>query len=484
LTDLHFRSATELAGAIRRREVSSRELLEVYLARVEKLNPALNAVVTLDAERARARAAQADAALARGESWGPLHGLPMTVKDSFETAGVRTTSGSTRLSDHVPASDADAVKRLRGAGAVIFGKTNLPVFAGDIQSYNPVFGTTNNPWDATRTPGGSSGGAAAALAAGLTALELGSDIAGSIRTPCHWAGLFGHKPTFGIVPIRGHIPGPPGTLSDMDLGVAGPMARSAADLELALDILAGPTDDRAVAWQLALPRPRHGDLRSYRVAAWLDDPDFPVDTQVGDSLRATVAALRGAGVRVDEKARPFEQLRDVFPIYQGQLWGAMMSGYPDEVFGAMVRHVEANPTDESAFGRMARGGTQRHRDWVRANEISAQLRARFAAFFRDFDVLLMPVNPVPAIPHDHSEPMFARSVQVNGSARNYMDMLAWISPATLCFNPASVAPIGRTRGGLPVGMQIVGPYLEDRTTIDFARWLGELHGGFTPPPGY
>jgi len=484
VTELHFRSATELSASIRRREVSSRELLELYLARIEKHNPALNAVVTLDAERARSRAAEADAALARGESWGPLHGLPITVKDSFETAGVRTTSGSPTLSHHVPTADAESVKRLRGAGAVIFGKTNLPVFAGDLQSYNSVFGTTNNPWDATRTPGGSSGGAAAALAAGLTALELGSDIGGSIRTPCHWTGVFGHKPTFGIVPLRGHIPGPPGMLSDMDLGVAGPMARSAEDLDLALDILAGPTDERAIAWRFALPRPRHGELRSYRVAAWLDDPDFPVATQVGDSLHATVAALRGAGVRVDESARPFEKLRDVFPIYQGLLWGAMISGYPDQIFNAMVSHAEANPGDESAFGTMARGGTQRFRDWTRANEARMRLRARFAAFFRDFDVLLMPVNPVPAIPHDHSEPMFARSVQVNGVARNYLDMLAWISPATLCFNPASVAPIGRTRSGLPVGMQIVGPYLEDRSTIDFARWLGELHGGFTPPSGY
>ncbi len=484
MTELYYRSATELAAAIRRREVSSRELLEIYLARVEKHNPALNAVVTLDVEPARARAAEADDALARGESWGPLHGLPMTIKDSFETAGVRTTSGSPSLSAHVPAADADAVARLRSAGAVIFGKTNLPVFAGDFQSYNSVFGTTNNPWDATRTPGGSSGGAAAALAAGLTALELGSDIGGSIRTPCHWTGIFGHKPTHGIVPIRGHIPGPPGVLSEGDLGVAGPMARSAEDLDLALDLLAGPNEERATAWRLALPRPRHGDLRSYRVAAWLDDPDFPVDTQVGDRLGSALAALRGAGVKVDEKARPFEKLSEVFPVYQSLLWAAMIGGYPSEVFDAMARHAEANPSDASPYGAMARGGTQRHRDWARANETRARLRARFAAFFRDYDVLLMPVNPVPAIAHDQSEPMFARSVQVNGVSRSYMDMLAWISPATLCFNPASVAPIGRTRGGLPVGIQIVGPYLEDRTTIDFARWLGEICGGFTPPPGY
>jgi len=484
VTELHFRSASELAASIRRREVSSRELLEVYLARIEKHNPALNVVVTLDAERARTRAAEADAALARGESWGPLHGVPMTVKDSFETAGVRTTSGSPTLASHVPSTDADAVKRLRDAGAVIFGKTNLPLFAGDVQSYNAVFGTTNNPWDTTRTPGGSSGGAAAALAAGLSALELGSDIGGSIRTPCHWTGLFGHKPTFGIVPIRGHIPGPPGLLSEMDLVVAGPMARSAEDLDLALGILAGPTVDRAVAWQFTLPRPRHADLRSYRVAAWIDDRDFPLDTQVGDKLREAVAALRGAGVRVDETARPFEDPGSAYELYQRLLWGAMIAGYPDAMFQAFLGHADANPGDASPFGRTARYGVQRHREWSQANEARAQLRARFAAFFRDFDVLLMPVNPVPAIPHDHSEPMFTRSIRINSAPAEYLDVLKWISPATLCYLPASVAPIGRTRGGLPVGMQIVGPYLEDRTTIDFARCVGEVCGGFTPPPGY
>ncbi len=376
------------------------------------------------------------------------------------------------------------MKRLRDAGAVIFGKTNLPLMAGDLQSYNDVFGTTNNPWDKTRTPGGSSGGAAAALAAGLCGLELGSDIGGSIRTPCHWNGLFGHKATHGIIPIRGHIPGAPGMLSEMDLGVAGPMARSAEDLDLALGVLAGPSDERAVAWKFALPAPRHTDLRSFRVAAWIDDRDFPLDAQVGDRLRETVAALRAAGARVDEKARPFEDALGAFHLYERLLWGAMIAGFPDAVFQGMLANVAANPNDPSAFGRAGRAGVQHHRDWAYAHEAAAVLRARFADFFRNYDVLLTPVNPVTAIPHDHDAMMFTRSIRINGAPAEYLEMLKWISPATLCYLPASTAPVGRTRDGLPVGVQIVGPYLEDRTPIEFARRIGEVMGGFAPPPGY
>src|SRR6266849_1336134 len=263
MPDLCLRSATALAAALRRREIGCQELLDRYLERVARLNPALNAIVTLDAERARAAAERADRELASG----PLHGLPMTVKDTFETAGLRTTAGAPVLADYVPASDASAVARLRAAGALIFGKTNTPTFAADAQTYNPVFGTTNNPWDRARSPGGSSGGSAVAMAAGLSALELGSDIGGSIRNPAHYCGVYGHKPTHGIVPGRGHIPGPPGTLAEVDIGVVGPLARSADDLDLALSVLAGPAEDRGRAWLLELPPPRRGSLREYHVAA-------------------------------------------------------------------------------------------------------------------------------------------------------------------------------------------------------------------------
>src|SRR5262245_47651398 len=280
VSEFAYVTAIALAQKIRQREVSSREVLDHLLARIATLDTRINSVVTTDAERARAEADEADATLARGAIRGPLHGVPMTIKDSFQTQGMRTTSGAPELADFVPSEDAWPVARLREAGAVIFGKTNLPIYAGDLQSYNEVFGTTNNPYDLSRTPGGSSGGSAAALACGFTPLELGSDIGGSIRLPSHMSGVVGHKPSYGIVPAHGQIPGPPGTLTLADLAVAGPMARSVEDLALGLDILAGPNRWDHPAWRLELPPPQQRTLKEYRVAAWLDDPHCRVEPEV------------------------------------------------------------------------------------------------------------------------------------------------------------------------------------------------------------
>src|SRR5829696_9074997 len=333
MTDWADRSATEIVAGIRAKEVSSSELLATFLERVERRRD-LNAVVTLDVERATATAARADEAVARGEALGALHGLPMTIKDAFETEGLRTTSGAPELADHVPERDADAVARLRAAGAVIFGKTNLPLYAGDVQTYNEVFGVTNNPWDQSCCAGGSSGGAAAALAARLTPLELGSDIGGSIRNPAHYCGVTGLKPTYGIVPIRGHIPGPPGTLSEGDIGVAGPMARTVQDLELGLDVLAGPDDARGVAWRLELPPPRATTLAGYRVATWLDDPAAPIDRSVLELLEGAVGTLAGAGARMDEEASLGVDLEEIAEVYVQLLVGVLANGYPPEVLAA------------------------------------------------------------------------------------------------------------------------------------------------------
>ena len=486
-----FAPAVALLGALRAREVSARELLDLYLARIGSLEPGIGAVVTLDAERAMAAAAAADDARAAGDD-RPLLGLPVTVKDSLETAGLRTTAGARELSGYVPGGDAAAVARLRAAGAVVVGKTNLPAWASDVQSSNEVFGTTVNPFDRSRTPGGSSGGSAAALAAGLTGLELGSDIGGSIRTPAAWCGVFGHKPTYGIVPVRGHVPPPPGVLSPMDMAVVGPLGRSAADVALALDVVAGPDGADAVAWRLELPPPRHDDLAAFRVGLWLDDPRCPVSADVRAALEAAAGALGAAGATVVPLADAAASAGLAAPSlaaltapYQPLLQAALGAGLPDAAFaGLLDRAGEAAPGDESEPVRYARHVTARVRDWQRAHEERAGIRRWWAALFGPgaVDVVLAPAVPTVAIPHDH-RPIRDRRLLVDGAARPYWDALVWASMANLAYLPVTAVPLGRSAGGLPVGAQVIGPHGEDRTTLAFAGWTEAVLGGFTPPEG-
>ena len=476
---LAYATAIEIAQKIRQREVSSREVLDALLDRVDRLDRPINSVVTRDPERARSEAAAADAALARGELRGPLHGVPMTVKDSFQTAGMRTTSGAAELADFVPREDAWPVARLREAGAVIFGKTNLPLYAGDLQSYNEVFGTTNNPYDPERTPGGSSGGSAAALACGLTPLELGSDIGGSIRLPSHMSGVVGHKPSYGIVPAHGQIPGPPGTLTLADLAVAGPMARSVEDLELGLDIMAGPNRWERPAWRLALPPARRQRLKDYRVAAWLDDPRCPLEPQLKALLEAAAGRLSAEGVRLDPEARPAFSLEKIATTFQALLQVAL-SG---EVARDTIERYAAASGDTSV-DRTRRFMAMRHREWLSYNERRMQMRKRWEEFFQDWDAILLPVMPCAAIRHDHSEPQAGRSVRVGDRDYPYWDMITWMAPAGACYLPATVVPVGCLDNGLPVGVQIVGPYLEDRTSLDLARHVLRQAGGCPRPAGF
>src|SRR5213083_3088860 len=302
MLDIPFRSARQLAAEIRKQKIGCLELLDLYVGRVEKYDGALNAVVVRDVERARARARAADGAVASGDSWGPLHGVPMTVKESYDVAGLPTTWGVPTHKGNIAASDAVVVERLLGAGAVIFGKTNVPLLLADWQSFNAIYGTTNNPWDLARTPGGSSGGASAALAAGLTALEAGSDIGSSIRNPAHFCGVYGHKPTWGIVPRTGQAL--PWQGAPVDIDVVGPLARSADDLALALGVMAGPDEIEAAGWALKLRPPRQKRLRDFRVALMLDAPAIAVDREVQDRLQALANFLRRSKVSVDERARP------------------------------------------------------------------------------------------------------------------------------------------------------------------------------------
>jgi len=484
VTALHYRSATDLVRALRARELSAAELLEHLAERCARVNPALNAVVATGFEAARAQARAADAALARGDAPGALAGLPITVKDAIEVAGMPTACGAPALAKHVPERHADSARRLADAGAVIFGKTNTPIYAGDFQTYNEVYGTTNNPWDPARTTGGSSGGSAAALAAGLTPLDLGSDIGGSIRNPAHFCGVYGHKPSYGLVSERGHIPGPPGQLAPTDLGVLGPLARTPEDLDLALAVLAAPRPEDAVAWRIELPPPRHERLAGFRVAAWLADPAGPpIAAEVAGLLEAAVQRIAAAGARVDVAARPGFDVADSHRLYLRLLYGVLGGGFPDPV----LRGLEAAlPTlaadDSSAFAQLVRGSVGSHRTWLRDDEARWRIRRSWAEWFRDFDVLLCPIMPIAAFPHDHS-PFEGRTIEVDGTRIPYIELLFWAGHAVLGGLPATVVPVGRTRSGLPVGMQVMAPWLEDRTAIRFAKQLEDILGGFVPPPG-
>lgn len=454
-------------------------MVDYFANRIVQLDKSINSVVTLDIERARLEAASADAALARDENRGPLHGVPITIKDSFQTRGLRTTSGAPELAEFVPDEDAWPVARLREAGAVILGKTNLPIYAGDLQSYNEVFGTTNNPYDLTRTPGGSSGGSAAALACGFTPLELGSDIGGSIRLPSHMSGIVGHKPSYGIVPAHGQIPGPPKTLTLADLAVAGPMARSVEDLELGLDILAGPNRWESPAWRLILPQPRCRSLKQYRVAAWLDDPYCRIEPELHHLLQKAAQALVVDGARVDFEARPGFSLEKVTDTFFALLQAALAGGVARDRLEEYAVTTGDNPT-----ARTRRLLAMRHREWLSYNERRLQMRKSWEAFFKEWDVMLLPVMACAAIPHDHSEPIASRTAWVGGEQRPYWDLVTWMAPAGACYLPVTVVPVGCLNSGLPIGIQIVGPYLEDRTTLDLAKHLLERVSGCPRPTGF
>jgi amidase len=471
-----FAPAADLVAGLAARRFSSSELLEALLERIEAVGGPVNAFVTLDPDGARAAAARADAGAA-------LAGLPMTVKDCFETAGLRTTCGAPWLAGHVPDRDADAVARLRGAGAVIFAKTNTPTMAADGQASNPVAGTTANPWNLDRVPGGSSGGSAAAIAAGLTTLELGSDHAGSVRIPASMCGVYGLKPSAGVVPLRGHIPGPPGTLGGSDMNVAGPLARSADDLDLALDVLAGPDPRDAAAWRLALPPARAARLGDYRLVAWPDDPACAVAPDVAAVIGAALDALSDAGARLLEHAAPVP-LADSVRVHRALLMGVACDGLDDEAFAGLQAAVAAGQSDDATdAGRHARWLVQTKRAFNQVDEERAQMTARWAAWFDDVDALLCPVVANAAPVHDH-RPLGERTVLVGDEMRDAWDQVSWSSFASACGLPAVSAPIGLTADGLPVGLQVVAPYLEDRTAIDVARRITEVVGGFVPPPQF
>jgi amidase len=459
-TDPTLWSAGEQARAIAERRLGSEELLERFLDRIDHVDTRIHAVCTLDVHRARVRAQAADEATIRGESWGPLHGLPITIKDAIATGGLRTTAGSTILRDHVPTSDAPAVAALKAAGAIVFGKTNLPEWSGDWQSTNEMFGTTNNPWSADRTAGGSSGGAAAAVACGMTSFELGTDIGGSVRVPSAFCGVFGHKPSFGIIPTLGYLDEPRGGSTESDVNTFGPIARSADDLRLLLDVLAGPAPDRAVAWHLDLPDESRRSLRGVRVAAWIDEPAMEIDAVMRRVLEQAVDAVEAAGATVDRRRRPAVDVTSAWRL------GARLIGAA----------CALDPDDDPKLT---------HQRWLYLHRARADLRAAWAEVFEAIDIVLCPVTIVPAFPHQGGDPR-ARRVDVNGVAREYMDLEAWPAIVGAAYLPSTATPVGSTDDGLPVGLQVVSPFLHDRRSIRMAGLIADacsdLGGGFRVAP--
>jgi amidase len=481
--DADYATGSELTRALADRTVSSRELLEHLVARIDRLDPALNAVVATDLERARAEADAADELTVAGGSNGPLHGLPMTVKDVWETEGLVTTSGAPELRGHVPEADAVAVARLRAAGAIIFGKTNTPLYAGDFQTYNEVYGVTNNPWDTTRTAGGSSGGAAAAVAAGLTPLELGSDIGGSIRNPAHYNGVYGLKPSWGVVPGRGHIPGPPGTLVEADVNCNGPLARSLDDLELVLDVVAGPLPADAAGWRLELGTGAIPDgVDSLRVGTVFGEGSevVPLAADVRAALDGFAGRLADAGPRVEAIELPVA-LGDGLRSWQELVLPIIGTGLPDDAFAAFAE-LDALEGDDPMLvaGRSLAG---RYRSWARANNRRQHERVAWAECFERFDVVLAPVMPTAAFPHDVERPMTDRVLDVDGTPVSHLVAMAWCGAVGSVLLPVVTLPTGPTPDGLPVGVQVIGPFLSDRRLLRLAGLLDQAAGpGFTPPP--
>jgi amidase len=479
-----YMSATGLSQALMAVKVSSVELTESAIARIIRYDEQINAVCVPTFETARAAAHDADVARSRGDR-RPLLGIPMTVKESFNMAGLPTTWGIPSFKDYKATEDAVAVARLKAAGAVILGKTNVPLALGDLQSYNEIYGTTRNPWNLDLTPGGSSGGSAAALAAGYGALSIGSDIAGSLRIPAHHCGVYAHKPSFGLLPARGHVPPPNRPLPhNRDLSVIGPMARSATDLALMLEILCPPDEmSLGAAYSLALRPPRHDKLADYRVLLVDTHPLIPTASSIRAALAAFADQLDRAGIAVERNSSLLPDLTNAARIYMRLLMSTFSVGMPAQVYDrAQERAAKLDPDDQSLAAERVRGSALSHRDWLIADNARAYLREQWRILFSQFDVVVCPVAPVPAFPHDHSPDQWRRQIVIDGSSYDYADQLVWAGIATAPGLPATVAPISRSGEGIPIGMQIIGPMFEDLTPIRFAELVEQEFGGFTAPP--
>ncbi|MBB5836018.1 amidase [Kribbella italica] len=483
MVETEFQTAEEQASALRAGDVSSVELTDEAIARIERDDQAINAICVPDFDRARAAARDADQARARGEDRALL-GIPVTVKESYDVSGLPTTWGMPAHRDFEPAEDAVQVSRLKAAGAVVLGKTNVPLGLQDIQTFNEIYGTTNNPWDHTRTSGGSSGGSAAALASGFGALSIGSDLAGSLRTPAHFCGIYAHKPTLGLAATRGMVapPGPPLPV-DLDLAVVGPMARSAGDLTLLLDVMAGPDPlTHGKAYGVKLPPARHERLGDFRVLVIDDHPLIPTGSAVRAGVNRVADALVDGGARVERHSPLLPDLTEAGTLYMQFLFSGSVARFPVEAYEQLrTRAAALSADDQSLDATRLRGMVLSHRDWIEATNRRELHRHSWRQLFAEFDAVVCPITPTPAFPHDHNPDVLVRRIDIDGAKSPYFDQLVWAGLATMPGLPATAVPTGRSPEGLPVGVQLIGPMYEDRTPLRLAELLEQNLGGFQPP---
>jgi amidase len=482
-----FASARHMLAALAERRVSALELTELHLARIGRYNSDLNAVVVPGPDP-RAAAETSDTARARGAQ-GRLLGLPVTLKESMNVHGLPTTVGLPEFADYLATDDGAIATRVLGAGAVLLGKTNIPPMLSDWQTDNPIYGRTVNPWDASLTPGGSTGGGAAAVATGLSPLEFGSDIGGSIRVPAAFCGIFGHKPSETAVPRSGQFPYPVRPNAAAVMGVQGPLARSAEDLELGLEVVMGPEVGEAVAWRLELPPARAERLADLRVAIMPRLDWLPVSTEILAALDTLTSRLSAAGAKVALAApESFGDLRQYHSVYVSMLEALLAGRLTAEERDRKAQRWRTQDDDDWNAAR-AHGISARVSDWGGLHAQREEYRAAYRAFFRDWDVLLAPIVLRTAFPHVHRPWPYPDDaptlmVEVDGRQIPYENQLVYPALATLCGQPATAFPVGLSPAGLPLGVQAIGPYLEDRTPIRFAALASETMGGFVRPPGY
>ncbi|OWA01357.1 amidase [Streptomyces sp. CS159] len=469
----NLQPAEDLVAALRAGEVTSVQLTDEAIARIERDDKVINAICVPDFDRARAAARDADRARARGEE-RPLLGVPVTVKESYDVAGLPTTWGMPQYREYVPAEDAVQVSRLRAAGAVVLGKTNVPLGLQDLQSFNEIYGTTNNPWDRARTSGGSSGGSAAALVSGFGALSIGSDIGGSLRTPAHFCGVYAHKPTLGLVANRGMVPpSAPALPVDLDLAVVGPMARTARDLTLLLDVMAGPDPlTLGVAHDLTLPPARHQRLSDFRVLVLDEHPFIATGSAVRAGVGRVAEALADGGAHIERHTALLPDLAEAATLYMQLLFSGSAARFPVEVYEQFrARAAALSADDRSLDAARLRGMVFSHRGWIEANDRRELHRHGWRRLFAEFDAVVCPITPTPAFPHDHSPDLLARRIDVDGVEYPYLDQLVWAGLATMPGLPATAIPAGLSPDGLPVGVQLIGPMFEDRTPLRLAELL-------------